>query len=48
MAEKKAKNIHEITIEINGSEWEQILDNTFKKVIKKVKIDNVRIRNCKK
>ena len=42
MAEKKAKNIHEIKIEINGEEWEKILDNTFKKVIKTVKIDGFR------
>lgn len=42
MAEKKAKNIHEIKIEINGEEWEKALDNTFKKVIKTVKIDGFR------
>lgn len=42
MAEKKAKNIHEIKIEINGEEWEKVLDNTFKKVIKTVKIDGFR------
>ena len=39
MAEKKAKNIHEIKIEINGEEWKKVLDDTFKKVIKTVKID---------
>lgn len=38
----KAKNIHEITIEINGKKWEEILDETFKKVIKTVKIDGFR------
>ena len=42
MAEKKAKNVHEITIDINGEKWEKILDNTFKKVIKTVKIDGFR------
>ena len=38
----KAKNIHEITIEISGDEWKTKLDETFKKVIKKVKIDGFR------
>lgn len=42
MAEKKVKNVHEITIDINGEKWEKILDNTFKKVIKTVKIDGFR------
>ena len=40
--EKKAKNVHEIIIEIKGEEWNKILDDTFKKVIKKVKIDGFR------
>jgi len=40
--EKKAKNIHEVTVEITGTEWEQKLDETFKKVIKTVKIDGFR------
>lgn len=39
---EKAKNIHEITIEINGEEWEKALDSAFKKLIKKVKIDGFR------
>lgn len=39
---EKAKNVHEVIIEINGDEWEKILDETFKKVIKKVKIDGFR------
>ncbi len=39
---EKAKNVHEVIIEINGDEWEKILDGTFKKVIKKVKIDGFR------
>ena len=38
----KAKNIHEITIEISGDEWKEKLDETFKKVIKKVKVDGFR------
>lgn len=42
MAEKKAKNIHEIKIEISGEKWTKILDDTFKKVIKTVKIDGFR------
>lgn len=40
--EKKAKNIHEVKIEITGEEWLKILDDTFKKVIKTVKIDGFR------
>ena len=42
MAEKKAKNIHEVTIEISGKAWEEKLDETFNKVIKKVEIDGFR------
>lgn len=42
MAEKKAKNIHEIEIEFNGEDWKKVLDDTFKKVIKTVKIDGFR------
>ena len=40
--EKKVKNIHEIKIEINGDAWVKKLDDTFKKVIKTVKIDGFR------
>ena len=40
--EKKAKNVHEIKVEITGKEWEKKLDETFKKIIKKVKIDGFR------
>ena len=40
--EKKAKNIHEVTVEITGEEWAKNLDETFKKVIKTVKIDGFR------
>ena len=42
MAEKKAGNIHEVTISINGDEWKKKLDEAFKKVIKTVKIDGFR------
>lgn len=42
MAEKKAKNIHEVKVNITGDEWKKILDDTFKKVIKTVKIDGFR------
>ena len=41
MAEK-AKNVHEYIIEINGDEWKKIIDNTFKKVVKTVKVDGFR------
>ncbi|MGN1269162.1 MAG: trigger factor [Candidatus Aphodocola sp.] len=40
--EKKAKNIHEVKIEINGDEWSKKIDDAFKKVIKTVKIDGFR------
>lgn len=39
---KKAKNIHEIEISITGADWENKIDEAFKKVIKKVKIDGFR------
>lgn len=42
MAENKAKNVHEISIEVNGEEWKKILDNTFKELIKTVNIDGFR------
>lgn len=42
MAEKKAENIHEITVEFNGDDWKNKVNETFKKVIKKVKIDGFR------
>lgn len=38
----KAKNIHEISIEINGNEWKEKIDKAFNKVIKEVKIDGFR------
>ncbi len=40
--EKKAKNIHEVKIEITGDEWSKKIDEAFKKVIKTVKIDGFR------
>ena len=40
--EKKAKNVHEIKVEITGKDWEKKLEETFKKIIKKVKIDGFR------
>lgn len=40
--EKKANNVHEVTITIDGDEWKKILDDTFKKVNKSVKIDGFR------
>ncbi len=42
MAENKAKNIHEVKVTITGDEWKKILDDTFKRVIKTVKIDGFR------
>ena len=36
------KNVHEITIKIEGKEWETILDKAFKKKNKEVKIDGFR------
>ena len=38
----KAKNVHEYIIEINGDEWKKIIDNTFKKVVKNIKVDGFR------
>ena len=36
------KNVHEIEITIEGKEWETILDKSFKKKNKDVKIDGFR------
>jgi len=36
------KNVHEITIKIEGTEWETCLDKAFKKKNKEVKIDGFR------
>ena len=40
--EKKAKNIHEVKIEIKGDEWKNEIAKAFDKVIKEVKIDGFR------
>ena len=40
--EKKAKNIHEIKIEIKGNKWTQKIDEAFNKVIKEIKVDGFR------
>ena len=40
--EKKAKNVHEVLITIDGSEWKKVMDKAFNKAIKTVKIDGFR------
>ena len=40
--EKKAKNIHEVLITIEGEEWEKALDKAFNKAVKEVKVDGFR------
>ena len=40
--EKKLNNVKTITITIEGDEWSTILDNTFKKVRKDLKVDGFR------
>lgn len=42
------KNVHEIEIEIKGKEWEKILDDTFQKRVKEVRIDGFRKGKCPK
>lgn len=43
MANKKEnKNIHEITVKIEGEQWEKAKDNAFKEANKKAKIDGFR------
>lgn len=42
------KNVHEIEIEIKGTEWESILDATFEKRNKEVKVDGFRKGKCPK
>ena len=39
---EKNKNVKEITIKIEGKEWEDALDKAFEKANKKVKIDGFR------
>ena len=42
------KNVHDIEMEIKGKEWEDILDATFKKKVKEMKIDGFRKGKCPK
>ena len=42
------KNVHDIEIEIKGTEWETILDDTFKKRVKDMRIDGFRKGKCPK
>lgn len=42
------KNVHDIEIEIKGGEWEEILDSTFKKKNKDLKVDGFRKGKCPK
>lgn len=42
------KNVHEIEIKIEGKEWEECLDKSFKKKIKDVKVDGFRKGACPK
>lgn len=42
------KNVHEIEIELKGSEWESILDTTFTKKNKDLKVDGFRKGKCPK
>ena len=42
------KNVHDIEIEIKGKEWEEILDSTFKKKNKDLKVDGFRKGKCPK
>ena len=42
MAKKENKNIHEVTIKIEGKEWKDALDKVFKEKQKTVKVDGFR------
>jgi len=42
MAKKENKNIHEITIKIDGDAWKKALDKVFKEKQKTVKVDGFR------
>lgn len=42
------KNVHEIEIKIEGKEWDECLDKSFKKKIKDVKVDGFRKGACPK
>ena len=39
---EKKKSVHEVTVKIEGSEWEAALDEAFKKKQKTVKVDGFR------
>lgn len=39
---KENKNVHEITIKVEGTEWEKAKDSAYQKASKKVKIDGFR------
>ena len=38
----KAKNVHEITLKVEGTEWEKELEKAYKKVSQKIKVDGFR------
>lgn len=40
--EKKAKNVHEVLITIDGDAWKKALDKAFNKAVKEVKLDGFR------
>ncbi len=42
------KNVQKIETEVKGAEWEKILDNTFKKRNKDLKVDGFRKGKCPK
>ena len=42
MAKKENKNVHEVTIKIEGESWEKALDRVFKEKQKTVKVDGFR------
>ena len=42
------KNVHDIEIEVKGSDWESILDAAFKKKVKDLKVDGFRKGKCPK
>ena len=39
------KNVHDIEIEVKGSDWESILDAAFKKKVKDLKVDGLEKAN---
>ena len=36
------KNVHEVTVKIEGKKWEEALEKSFKKNVKEVKVDGFR------